>query len=49
MEDIVEVSFHWTGEEREMVMLAGEFNSWQPEPMEREEGGKTISKWSQTL
>ena len=39
MEDIVEVSFHWTGEEAEMVRLAGEFNRWQPEPMEREEGG----------
>ena len=42
MEDPVEVRIHWTGEEGEMVMLAGEFNNWQPEPMVREEAGPGV-------
>ena len=33
------VTIRWTGQEAEMVKLAGEFNNWQPEPMERGEGG----------
>ena len=34
----MEVTIGWT-EEAEMVRLAGVFNGWQPELMEREEGG----------
>ena len=38
MEDLVEVTIRWSGEEEaeKVVRLAGEFNNWQPEPMERE-------------
>ena len=39
------VTIRWTGQEAEMVKLAGEFNNWQPEPMERDEGGG----WSRSL
>ena len=38
LKDLVEVTIFWPGEEEDevVVRLAGEFNNWQPEPMERE-------------
>ena len=40
----MEVVIRWTGEAEEEVKLAGEFNDWKPEAMERVEGG-----WSKSL
>ena len=42
---MVELTIRWTGEEAETVSLAGEFNSWEPQPMEREAGGG----WARSL
>ena len=47
LEDKVEVTIRWPGGEAEMVRLAGEFNRWQPELMEREEGGG--GGWARSL
>ena len=43
--DMVELTIRWTGEEAENVRLAGEFNNWQPQPMDREAGGD----WTKSL
>ena len=42
---MVELTIRWTGEEAENVRLAGEFNNWQPQPMDREAGGD----WTKSL
>ena len=42
---MVDLTIRWTGEEAETVSLAGEFNSWEPQPMEREAGGG----WAKSL
>ena len=45
MPDLIEVTIRWRGQVRSEVKLAGQFNDWSPETIEKQEDGT----WSRTM
>ena len=45
MPDLIEVTIRWRGHVRSEVKLAGQFNDWSPETIEKQEDGT----WSRTM
>ena len=45
MPDLIEVTIRWRGQVRSEVKLAGQFNDWFPETIEKQEDGT----WSRTM